>query len=123
MPQLLLNYRRKSTDGLSLLFFALAFLGNIFYVGSILAFEPVCAGVGEAGRLNPELGMEMMMGQRHGVCEEGEAKGLYMRYFLINLSWFLGSFGTLWLDGFVFVQWMWYNKADSDVEDGTEQVQ
>ena len=82
-----------------------------------MAFEPVCAGTsGELG-----MGLEGAGMQRsHGICAEGEAKQLYLRYFLINLSWFVGSFGTLWLDGFIFVQWMWYNKADGDVED--EQV-
>jgi len=120
VPQLLLNYRRKSTDGLSLLFFALAFLGNCFYVGSILAFEPVCAGSPDV--VSPEM-MLMPRRQRHDVCRDGEARQLYLRYFLINLSWFVGSFGTLWLDGFVFVQWMWYSKTDGDADGEDERGQ
>lgn len=37
VPQIKLNYDRKSTDGISLLFFLFAVLGNITYVISILA--------------------------------------------------------------------------------------
>jgi uncharacterized protein with PQ loop repeat len=95
VPQLLLNYRRKSTEGLSLLFFCFAILGNLTYVASILAYDPMCAG-------------------KHGRCAAGEASKLYGRYFLVNLSWFIGSFGTLFLDAFVFVQYMWYRKVDGD---------
>src|SRR5579871_1221255 len=37
IPQVVKNFRRKSTEGLSLLFFLFACLGNITYVLSILA--------------------------------------------------------------------------------------
>lgn len=94
IPQLLLNYRRKSTEGLSLLFFTFAILGNLTYVASILLYEPYCGD------------------RKNGRCDKSQAKSLYWRYFLINLSWFIGSFGTLWLDGFVFVQYLWYNKKE-----------
>lgn len=43
MPQIFLNYRRKSTDGLSLLFFMFSCLGNVTYVLSIVA-AAVAAG-------------------------------------------------------------------------------
>lgn len=39
VPQLVLNYRRKSTDGVSILFFVFAFLGNITYCVSIFAAD------------------------------------------------------------------------------------
>jgi len=99
IPQLLLNYRRKSTEGLSLLFFTFAILGNLTYVASILLYEPYCEG------------------KRNGNCGKDDARALYWRYFLINLSWFVGSFGTLWLDGFVFVQYLWYNRGGKRVGD------
>lgn len=41
VPQILLNFERKSCDGISFLFFLFACLGNITYVVSILA---VCTG-------------------------------------------------------------------------------
>jgi solute carrier family 66 (lysosomal lysine-arginine transporter), member 1 len=94
-PQLLLNYRRKSTEGLNELFFLFACLGNLTYVLSIFAFAPMCAK------------------QRHGHwveshCRPGEAGAVYGRYILVNLSWLLGSLGTLFLDMAVFVQFWMY---------------
>lgn len=93
VPQLLLNYRRKSTDGISMLFFIFACLGNLTYVVSILAYEPVC--------------------RRPSHCQDGEVKQLYSRYFAVNFSWLLGSFGTLILDAGVFVQYFMY-RQDSE---------
>lgn len=37
VPQILLNFKRKSCDGISFLFFLFACLGNLSYVGSIFA--------------------------------------------------------------------------------------
>lgn len=93
IPQLLLNYRRKSTDGVSMLFFIFACLGNLTYVLSILLYEPLCM-------------------QLKRECRMGEAHAMYARYFLVNLSWLLGSFGTLLLDLGVFVQYFMYKKRD-----------
>ncbi|KAB2578134.1 putative pq loop repeat protein [Lasiodiplodia theobromae] len=95
VPQLYLNYKRQSTEGISMLFFIFACLGNLTYVISILAYKPVCHGHG-------------------GHCRPGEAGDIYGRYFLVNLSWLLGSFGTLLLDAGVFVQYFMYKKDDSD---------
>src|SRR5277367_5065303 len=39
IPQVVKNFRRKSTDGLSLLFFLFACLGNITYVLSIVSLS------------------------------------------------------------------------------------
>lgn len=98
LPQLLLNWRRKSTEGLSMLFFLFACLGNLTYALSIFAFDPKCYGE-ESG------------------CEPGEAGRVYGRYILVNLSWLAGSVGTLLLDMGVFVQFFLYNKTrDSDEE-------
>ncbi|TQS31440.1 hypothetical protein Golomagni_08275, partial [Golovinomyces magnicellulatus] len=90
LPQLILNWRRKTTDGLSMLFFLFACLGNITYVLSIFAYEPKC--------------------QHRGSCQSGEAGRVYGRYILVNLSWILGALITLFLDLGVFAQYFIYNK-------------
>lgn len=102
LPQLLLNWRRKSTEGVSMLFFLFACLGNLTYVLSILMYEPTCA--------NP----------RH--CELGETRRIYGRYILVNLSWLAGSLGTLFLDFGIFTQFFIYNKSDvTSDEEGDEE--
>jgi len=89
LPQLLLNFRRKSTEGVSLLFFLFACIGNLTYVLSIFAYSPRCADAR---------------------CQPGEMSSLYGRYILVNLSWLLGSLGTLLLDMAIFVQFFLYRK-------------
>jgi uncharacterized protein with PQ loop repeat len=106
VPQLLLNFRRKSTDGVSMLFFLFACLGNLTYVMSIFAYEPKC--------------------ETPGQCQPGEAASIYGRYMLVNLSWLVGSAGTLFLDMAIFVQFFIYNRDDasdsgSDTIDEEEQ--
>ena len=93
VPQLLLNYRRKSTEGISLLFFLFACIGNLTFVLSIIAYTPICRDPGH--------------------CEPGENLSIYGRYMLINLSWLLGSAGTLFLDASVFVQFFIYRKNET----------
>ena len=104
VPQLLLNYRRKSTEGLNALFFLFACIGNLTYVLSIFAFEPLCS--------------KYKHGHYHAAhCQDGEAKAVYRRYILVNASWLLGSLGTLFLDFGVFMQFFLYrnNVKDSDL--------
>ncbi|KAI1143957.1 PQ-loop-domain-containing protein [Hypoxylon sp. FL0543] len=96
LPQLLLNWRRKSTEGVSILFFLFACLGNLTYVLSIFAYEPHCAG---------------------SHCQPGEAARIYGRYILVNSSWLAGSLGTLILDLGIFAQFFIYGKDDSVYED------
>ncbi|KAF2871275.1 PQ loop repeat protein [Massariosphaeria phaeospora] len=97
IPQLLLNYRRKSTEGISMLFFLFACIGNLTYVLSIVAYKPICRDPRD--------------------CHPGEASGLYGRYIAVNFSWLLGSFGTLLLDAFVFIQYFMYQKeGDGNVQ-------
>ncbi|KAI9373746.1 PQ loop repeat-domain-containing protein [Aspergillus egyptiacus] len=92
LPQILLNYKRKSTEGVSLLFFLFACIGNLTYVLSILAYSPLCEG----GR----------------PCQGGEVRRLYGRYILVNLSWLIGSFGTLFLDMCIFIQFFLYQDSE-----------
>lgn len=80
IPQIILNYRRRSCEGVAFLFFLFACLGNVTYVISILAYKP-------------------------GRVEDGEG---YWRYIAVNASWLLGSLGTLGLDFVIFVQFFIY---------------
>lgn len=109
LPQLLLNYRRKSTDGVSLLFFLFACIGNLTYVLSILAYSPVCRGKPSA--LDDVNGV---LYRHRPQCRPGEVIVLYGRYILVNLSWLIGSFGTLLLDMAIFVQFFLYRDAGKD---------
>jgi uncharacterized protein with PQ loop repeat len=102
IPQLLLNYRRKSTEGISMLFFLFAFVGNLTYVLSILAYGPVC--------------------KRRRHCEEGEATSIYWRYIAMNLPWLLGSAGTLLLDACVFCQHFIYSMDEDEEDEEDEYV-
>jgi hypothetical protein len=104
IPQLLLNYRRKSTEGISMLFFLFACIGNLTYVMSIFAYSPqaACAVPGE--------------------CEPGEAGRMYGRYIAVNLSWIVGSFGTLLLDAGVFVQYFLYQKNEESDDMSAEEA-
>lgn len=93
LPQLILNWRRKTTDGLSMLFFLFACLGNTTYVLSIFAYEPKC-------------------GTHH--CTPAEARSIYGRYMLVNLSWLAGALVTLLLDLGVFAQYFIYDKPNAE---------
>lgn len=90
LPQILLNYRRQSCEGISLLFFLFACIGNLTYVLSILSHVP------SSKKLAP-----------------GEE---YRRYIAVNASWLLGSVGTLFLDLVIFGQFFWYRDIDEDYE-------
>ncbi|KAI1321258.1 PQ loop repeat-domain-containing protein [Xylariaceae sp. FL0255] len=96
LPQLLLNFRRKSTEGVSVLFFLFACLGNLTYVLSIFAYEPRCH-------------------EKH--CRPGEAGRIYGRYILVNSSWLAGSLGTLFLDLAIFAQFFIYSGSDENKDD------
>lgn len=101
-PQIFLNYRRKSTEGVSILFFLFACVGNLTYVMSIFAYEPGCA------RLESYGGVER-------VCESGELARGYGQYILVNTSWIIGSAGTLILDLMIFGQFWIYRDRKPQV--------
>ncbi|EAS31169.3 PQ loop repeat protein [Coccidioides immitis RS] len=98
IPQLLLNWRRKSTEGVSLLFFLFACVGNLTYVLSIFAYSPICADT-------------------RGHCQPGEQRRIYGRYLLVNASWLLGSLGTLFLDLAIFAQFIMYREKEEEYDD------
>ena len=99
IPQLLLNYRRKTCEGLSLLFFLFSCLGNVTYVFSILA---AALASGEER-------------YHHHTIVDWDTVG---RYLAVNASWIIGSAGTLVLDGLIFAQFFMYGK--DSVEDDEE---
>ena len=113
IPQLLLNHRRQSTEGVSVLFFLFACVGNLAYVLSILAFEPGCARERAIGAATG--GGGAVVGRRAGECAAGEWKREYARYVLVNASWLLGSAGTLGLDVGIFAQFWWYRGRRAGV--------
>jgi len=57
-------------------------------------------------------------------CQPGEAGPIYGKYIAVNLSWILGSLGTLCLDMCVFVQYFLYEReeGESSHEEGEEVV-
>jgi hypothetical protein len=75
-----------------MLFFLFACLGNITYVLSIFAYDPKC---------------------KHDECGPGEARHIYGKYILVNLSWLAGSLVTLFLDLGVFAQYFMYSKPET----------
>ncbi|KAJ2960549.1 hypothetical protein NQZ79_g4155 [Umbelopsis isabellina] len=88
IPQIVKNYKGKSTDGLSLAMFFCAVMGNVFFTLSIFL------------------------------------RSIDPTYLLINLSWIIGSCGTLVFDFTIFVQFIVYRQSTdlstntlSDVED------
>lgn len=98
VPQLVMNFRRKSTHGLSALMFVFALLGNSTYVASIFLYETPCG----AGHQSAELG---------DICGgPGGAAAVYARYVLINLSWILGSTVTIFMDLGILGQHLWYTR-------------
>ncbi|KAI9838439.1 MAG: hypothetical protein M1838_004605 [Thelocarpon superellum] len=138
VPQILLNFRRKSTEGVSMLFFLFACIGNLTYVMSILAFAPTCSHPHHQQQQQQnwhEHHQHHSAHTSHGggdqagyhlarrTCDPGAARDIYARYVLVNASWLLGSLGTLVLDLGIFVQFFVYRGdeaegADEGVEGG-----
>ncbi|KAK2748961.1 hypothetical protein FQN57_007244 [Myotisia sp. PD_48] len=102
VPQLLLNWRRKSTEGVSFLFFLFACIGNLTYVLSIFAYSPICQRV-------------------DGRCHAGEQRRTYSRHLAVNASWLLGSLGTLFLDLGIFAQFILYREQQQYAADPVDE--
>jgi len=99
IPQILLNYRRQSCDGVSILFFLFAGIGNLTYVMSILTYDGG-GGDYDGGGWNREK---------------------YTKYIAVNASWLLGSVGTLVLDAAIFAQFFMYCGDNPSSEDADEE--
>jgi solute carrier family 66 (lysosomal lysine-arginine transporter), member 1 len=99
LPQLIKNWRRKSTAGLSPLLFAAAFCGNLFY-SLALATNP--CGWNDFGPY----------GGRGWVGPEGSDRA---HWIAAALPFFLGAAGVLGMDGSVGLQFMLYGEGNSKV--------
>lgn len=97
IPQFLLNQSRKSTEGVSILFFLFCCIGNITFVLSIFAYEPRCAGEEEIHHRRLPV-----------TCENGDWERAYWRYILVDASWVAGASGALILDLAIFSQFWFY---------------
>lgn len=127
IPQLLLNHRRKSTEGVSMLFFLFACVGNLTYVMSIFAYEPGCAREQDlhifSSAAGSGSGFSALAGRIGGggaggtQCASGEWGREYWAYILVNASWIVGSAGTLALDLAIFVQFWLYRGRVPGVEE------
>ena len=101
LPQLVKNYRRRSTAGLSPFLFAAAFCGNLFYSSSLLANPLAWGSYGAYGL--------------HGWAPaEGSDRAEWVR---LAVPFFLGAAGVLGLDAAVGVQFLIYGEGKA--EDGT----
>lgn len=78
LPQIYLNYKKKSVDGLSLLLFIFSFLGNLAFSSSIFIFNSST------------------------------------KYLNANISWLVGSLGTIIFDVILWVQFFFYQKKSSN---------
>lgn len=109
LPQLLLNFRRKSTSGLAISLFVAAFFGNLFYSLSLLLNPlghydyPPYGGGGLAGKDGND----------------------HLEWWARTLPFFLGASGVLGLDAAVGWQWLTWGERlpedESDVFDGEEE--
>lgn len=80
IPQIIQNHKRKSVEGLSLLFFLFSTCGNLTFAGQILFYRSDS------------------------------------QYILLNLSWLLGSLGTIFEDSFIFLQFYLYRHNAAAIE-------
>ncbi|KAL7334655.1 putative vacuolar membrane transporter for cationic amino acids [Mucor circinelloides] len=86
IPQILKNWRNKSTEGLSFGMFTCAVMGNVFFTTSIFL------------------------------------KSTNTNYILMNLSWIVGSCGTLIFDFIIFIQFFVYSKEKKNTMIGKPTV-
>lgn len=99
-PQILKNYRRKSTAGLSITLFIAAFFGNFFYSTSLLT-NPLAWG-----SYPP-----------YGYYGWADGDGSDQRtWVLLALPFFLGAAGVLSLDLTVFIQFMIYGGGAKPIK-------
>ncbi|KAL8993886.1 MAG: hypothetical protein Q9169_006005, partial [Polycauliona sp. 2 TL-2023] len=90
LPQILKNYRRRSTAGLSPILFIAAFFGNLFYSTSLLT-NPL------AWHSAPPYGL-------HGWV--GKAGSDRMTWISLAIPFFLGAAGVLAMDGIIGIQFL-----------------
>ncbi|RMX91299.1 hypothetical protein D0868_14070 [Hortaea werneckii] len=104
LPQLLKNFSRKSTAGLSPTLFLAAFGGNFFYSAALLANPLAWSDMGPYG----------------GGGWAGAQGSKRAEWIGAALPFFLGAAGVLGLDGGVGVQFLLYGGGSGGGEDGGE---
>lgn len=98
IPQLVKNFRRKSTTGLSPLLFAAAFCGNLFYSTSLLTNPNAWNSFGPYGG--------------HGWAgPRGSDRGAWVS---AAIPFFLGAAGVLAMDGIMGIQFVVYGEMDQE---------
>ena len=107
LPQLVYNYRRKSTSGLSPTLFAAAFCGNLFYSTSLA--------------LNPNAWSSFGPYGGHGWADQHGSDR--KEWVTAALPFFLGAAGVLGLDGAVGVQFCLYGEGRAGQEEQVLVVQ
>ncbi|KAK0548078.1 hypothetical protein OC845_003773 [Tilletia horrida] len=90
LPQIWTNHMRKSVEGLSMLLFIAAFLGNFFYTISILA--------------TPKAGDWWDLGNKSTLTPENK---VYLRE---SLPFLIGSFGASFFDVTILTQWFVFSR-------------
>jgi len=100
LPQLLLNFRRRSTSGLAISLFVAAFFGNFFYSLSLL--------------LNPLGHYDLPPYGGGGVA--GEEGNNHLEWWGRTLPFFLGASGVLGLDAAVGWQWVVWGEREVTAE-------
>ncbi|CAD6964697.1 unnamed protein product [Tilletia controversa] len=105
LPQIWSNHMRKSVEGLSMLLFVAAFLGNLFYTISILAnpkagdwWTLLTGGNGGGGGGGAAGGVSVVMGTATLTPEQ-------KTYLRESLPFLIGSFGASFFDVTILSQW------------------
>jgi uncharacterized protein with PQ loop repeat len=102
LPQLLHNYTRRSTSGLSPILFAAAFFGNLFYSSSLLANPSLWSSFSPYDPDIPGSG-------GYGWTPNGSSRE---KWALNAAPFFLGAAGVLAMDAAIGVQFMMYGDGD-----------
>jgi len=94
MPQIIKNFQRQSTGGLSFVMFLMAVLGNLTYAIAIVI-----------GSYEPKL------------YDDNNKQITMKAFYMDKLPWLIGSVGTLLFDFTIFVQfWVYGDKSVSAAE-------
>lgn len=99
LPQLYMNWSRKSTAGLSPLLFMAAFMGNFFYSTSLLTNPNAWNDYGPYGG--------------HGWADKDGSDRV--DWVLRATPFFLGAAGVLFMDGLMGVQFLVYSEREDEL--------
>lgn len=127
LPQIWKNYTRKSVQGLSLALFVFAFLGNSFYVASILS-NPILWEYAPGGE-PIEAGVASFLGHLFGHVDPPYRSPRATAFIRESLPYLLGSGGTLCFDVIIVTQGIIYGRREQledeedeeDEEEGLEE--